>query len=104
MYGSYRKMGDIPASYGIVYVRPGKYSDLFSNHPPCDLGSRHSTFHGDLTRPKIPPNGGLVREMVPPISGKSRLVKFYEFLARSFKGLRVVSELYSPLVRIPQIF
>ena len=32
--------------------------------------------YSDLTRPKTP-NGGLVREMGPLISGKSRLVKYY---------------------------
>ena len=31
----------------------------------------------DLTRPKSPPNGSLGREMGPLISGKSRLVKYY---------------------------
>ena len=30
----------------------------------------------DLTRPKNPPNGGLVGEMGPLISEKSRLVKY----------------------------
>ena len=37
----------------------------------------------DLTRPIFPnPDGGLVREMGPLISEKSRLVKYYFFLAR----------------------
>ena len=35
-------------------------------------------FHRDLTRPQTP-NGGLVREMGPLISGKSRLVKYYKY-------------------------
>ena len=42
-------------------------------------------FHRDLTRPMGPPNDGLVREMGPLISGKSRLVKYYN-LARLMFG------------------
>ena len=40
---------------------------------PASIWSNYS----DLTRPKNPPNGGLLREMGPLISGKSRLVKYY---------------------------
>ena len=38
----------------------------------------------DLTHNRFTPNGGLVREMGPLISGKSRLVKYYSIWPDAF--------------------